>query len=81
VSIGLFNEPALGRVSPPTLTLMTEVGTLILVGVAYFTLAALGLRLASINPSAGHNGPFGSCPLYPPKQTFVSALSMSALCY
>ena len=28
-----------------------------------------------------HNGPFGSCPLYPQQRTFVSALSMSALCH
>jgi hypothetical protein len=28
-----------------------------------------------------HNGPFSSCPLYPQKRTFVSALTMSALCH
>ena len=27
-----------------------------------------------------HDGPFASCPFFPPKRTFVSALSMSALC-
>src|SRR5262245_63809008 len=27
-----------------------------------------------------HDGPFASCLLYPQKRTFVSALSMSALC-
>ena len=28
-----------------------------------------------------HNGPFESCPLCPQMRTFVSALSMSALCH
>src|SRR5262249_60684695 len=45
---------------------MTEVGTLILVGVAYFTLATLGLRLASINPSAS--------PIWPPTGLAIAAI-------
>jgi|RhiMetdeSRZDD1v2_1073273.scaffolds.fasta_scaffold1817755_1 hypothetical protein len=31
--------------------------------------------------TSGHSGPFASCPLYPQQRTFVSALSMSALCH
>src|SRR5262245_56806632 len=45
---------------------MTEVGTLILLGVAYFMLATLGLHLASINPSA--------TPIWPPTGLAIAAI-------
>src|SRR5262245_51384392 len=43
-----------------------EVGPLILVGLAYFVLAALGLRLASINPSV--------TPIWPPTGLAIAAV-------
>src|SRR5262245_10735567 len=44
----------------------SEIGLLILVGFAYFTVAYLGLRLASIHPSA--------TPVWPPTGLAIAAI-------
>src|SRR5215467_2340319 len=55
-----------GREPPRALPLGSAVVALILVGLAYFTLAYLGLRLASINPSA--------TPIWPPTGFAIAAI-------
>jgi integral membrane sensor domain MASE1/DNA-binding CsgD family transcriptional regulator len=55
-----------GRESPRADPLGSDVVALILVGLAYFTLAYLGLRLASINPSA--------TPIWPPTGLAIAAI-------
>ena len=55
-----------GRESPLAHPLGSDVVALILVGLAYFTLAYLGLRLASINPSA--------TPIWPPTGLAIAAI-------
>ena len=55
-----------GRESPLAHPLGSDVVALILVGLAYFTLAYLGLRLASIDPSA--------TPIWPPTGLAIAAI-------
>ena len=55
-----------GREPPRAHPLGSDVVALILVGLAYFTLAYLGLRLASINPSA--------TPIWPPTGLAIAAI-------
>ena len=55
-----------GREPPRAHPLGSDVVELILVGLAYFTLAYLGLRLASINPSA--------TPIWPPTGLAIAAI-------
>src|SRR5262245_44300356 len=55
-----------GRESPRAYPLGSDVVALILVGLAYFTLAYLGLRLASVNPSA--------TPIWPPTGLAIAAI-------
>ena len=55
-----------GRDPPRAHPLGSDVVALILVGLAYFTLAYLGLRLASINPSA--------TPIWPPTGLAIAAI-------
>ena len=56
----------MGVSSPLAHPLGSDVVALILVGLAYFTLAYLGLRLASINPSA--------TPIWPPTGLAIAAI-------
>ena len=55
-----------GREPPRAHPLGSDAVALILVGLAYFTLAYLGLRLASINPSA--------TPIWPPTGLAIAAI-------
>ena len=60
------HDMPLGREPPTFHTLGSDIVALILVGFAYFTLADLGLRLASINPSA--------TPIWPPTGLAIAAI-------
>jgi integral membrane sensor domain MASE1/DNA-binding CsgD family transcriptional regulator/PAS domain-containing protein len=55
-----------GRGPPRTLPLGSDVVALILVGLAYFTFAYIGLRFASVNSSA--------TPIWPPKGLAIAAM-------
>ena len=62
----------LGAREPPRTRLLgPHVFDLILVGIAYFTFAGLGLQLASINPSA--------TPIWPPTGLAIAAILFGAI--
>jgi integral membrane sensor domain MASE1 len=60
-----------GRDPPRAQPLGSDVVELILVGIAYFTFAGLGLHLASINPSA--------TPIWPPTGLAIAAILLWAI--